>query len=29
MKSALLEQLKELAPGVKVRALYITDLVIQ
>ncbi len=29
VKSALLEQLKELAPGVKVRALYITDLVIQ
>jgi flagellar FliL protein len=28
-KSALQEQLKELAPGVKVRALYITDLVIQ
>lgn len=29
VKAALLEQLKELAPGVKVRALYITDLVIQ
>lgn len=29
VKTALLEQLKELAPGVKVRALYITDLVIQ
>jgi len=28
-KTALLEQLKELAPGVKVRALYVTDLVIQ
>jgi flagellar FliL protein len=28
-KAALQEQLRELAPGVKVRALYITDLVIQ
>lgn len=29
VKQALQEQLKELAPGAKVRALYITDLVIQ
>jgi flagellar FliL protein len=29
VKGALQEQLKELAPGVRVRALYITDLVIQ
>jgi flagellar FliL protein len=29
VKAALLEQLKELAPGAKVRNLYITDLVIQ
>ncbi len=29
VKTSLLEELKELAPGAKVRALYITDLVIQ
>jgi flagellar FliL protein len=29
VKTTLHDQLKELAPGVKIRALYITDLVIQ
>lgn len=29
VKASLLEELKELAPGAKIRALYITDLVIQ